>query len=314
MQLLVDVSQRSAKQRAHTATHLLHHILDKVLSGTKQAGSLVDIDYLRFDFVTKEPLWVSQIQTIEKLVNDWIANDIPVIITEMSLENAKKTGAKAFFEDKYGDIVRVVQIAHPDGVVYLGDSTEFCGWTHVISTWMIGACKITNQEAVASGVRRIEAVTGPRVAFYAWEKEKEQYAYAQLLDCTPPQLTEKIKKVVSSLKELQEQHKQLQMHIVKKALLACPSLPVDQFAYYLNIDTLWIEQISLKQIALCAKVCWPKKNRLLFTDDGQFILCADESNNAKELQQQFWLQWWWDTILIQGKDEKVKNIGNQSIL
>jgi alanyl-tRNA synthetase len=91
MQLLVDLPSRKAKQRAHTATHLLHYLLDQLLEGTKQAGSLVDDDYLRFDFAAKEPLTLAQLHTLETQLNEWIINDIPVIITEMSLEEAKQT-------------------------------------------------------------------------------------------------------------------------------------------------------------------------------------------------------------------------------
>lgn len=91
MHLLVDLPRRHAMQRAHTATHLLHYLLDQVLGGTKQAGSLVDTDYLRFDFAAKEPLTLAQLTILETEVNKWIAESSMVTITEMSLEEAKKT-------------------------------------------------------------------------------------------------------------------------------------------------------------------------------------------------------------------------------
>lgn len=286
-------------------------MLDQLLGGTKQAGSLVDADYLRFDFAAKEPLTLAQLTTLETEVNRWISENSPVTITEMSLEEAKKTWAKAFFEDKYGDIVRVIQIPTPQTTVYTGNSTEFCGGTHVPETSMIGAFKITNQEAVASWIRRLEAVTGPAVALYAHEKEQEQYSFAQLLECTPKQLTEKIQKLMSSTEQLHAQHEQLQQQIIKQHLLGSPSIQKDEFSYCLDITTLWIENIPLKQIAVCARVCRPEKNRLIYTPDGQFALCADASKNAKELQQKYGLKGGWDNQLIQWKDEKVNNIVTQ---
>jgi alanyl-tRNA synthetase len=91
---------------------------------------------------------------------------------------------------------------------------------------------------VASGIRRIEAVTGPRVAVYAQEKEQEQYAYAQLLDCTPKQLTERIQKLLSSIEHIQQQHEHLQQHVIKQTLLQCPISSFEQFSYIIDIDTL----------------------------------------------------------------------------
>lgn len=122
-------------------------------------------------------------------------------------------------------------------MVYTGNSSEFCGGTHVTETAMIGAFKITTQEAVASGIRRLEAVTGPGVAMYAQEKEQEQYTYAQLLDCTPKQLTEKIQKLMSSTQQLHLQTEQLQQHIIRQCLLNSPALPQDDFAYCLDMST-----------------------------------------------------------------------------
>lgn len=305
MHLSVNKPQRAAKQRAHTATHMLHYFLDAVLWWTKQAGSLVDDDYLRFDFAAKEPLSFEQIQTIETLVNEWIINDQTVTITEMSLEEAKKTWAKAFFEDKYGDIVRVVQIPHHSQTTYVGNSTEFCGGTHVQSTSEIGAFKITNQEAVASWIRRLEAMTWPNVAFFAMEQEQATNNLAQILDCSPKQLSEKIQKTISELQQTKQQNEHLQQQLVQQTLLQCKEIHIPHFSYQVNLDNLWITNIPLKQIALCARTCRPEKNRLLYTNDWQFALCADATKNAKELQQLLWLKWWGDNQLIQGKDEKV---------
>lgn len=165
MQLSVDPVQRHAKTRAHTATHLLHTQLANIFPQTKQAWSLVDQDYLRFDFYADNTLTDEQIQTIESQINTQIEQALPVTTQELSYNAAIQAGAKAFFEDKYGDAVRVVSIG--DNV-----SVELCGGTHVANTAHIGAFVIISQEAVASGVKRITAVTWPKVAQELQTKKK----------------------------------------------------------------------------------------------------------------------------------------------
>ena len=169
MKLIVDKVQRLAKMRAHTATHLLHAALDKVLNWTRQAGSLVDEDYLRFDFTASKPLTQEQIKQIENMVNEWIKKWLKVEKIELPLEEAKKLWAKAFFEEKYWDIVRIVIVKWDEQDV----SIEFCGGTHVDYTNEIGAFKILWQEAVASWIRRIIAYTGPKVADYCISLEEQ---------------------------------------------------------------------------------------------------------------------------------------------
>ncbi len=120
MKIAVNQPQRYAKMRAHTATHLLHSVLGKIIGQTKQEGSLVDEDYLRFDFATPKALTPDQISQIETTINQYITDSLPVSVQEMSIDEARQTGAKMFFGDKYGDIVRVVTIG--DGV-----SVELCG-------------------------------------------------------------------------------------------------------------------------------------------------------------------------------------------
>jgi len=130
MKLVVDQDQRFAKMRAHTATHLLHAELAKIFPNTKQAGSLVDDDYLRFDFVADRLLGQSEVDKINKVINQIIYFSYPVKVDETSYKEAIKLGAKAFFEDKYGDEVRVVQIV---GTIETQDgkeavkSIELCG-------------------------------------------------------------------------------------------------------------------------------------------------------------------------------------------
>jgi len=313
MQLTIDLSWRNAKQRAHTATHLLHFMLDHLLWWTKQAWSLVDDDYLRFDFAAKEPLTYEEITKLEAEVNEWIFNDCGVTISEMSLEQAKKTWAKAFFEDKYGDIVRVIQIPTTKTTPYTGNSTEFCGWTHVASTAMIGAFKITNQEAVASGIRRLEAVTWPNVASYAQNQDIELIHYAQLLDCSVKQLPERIQKTLNELdqaKQLITTMQKVQVVDKIKSIWSSSDQKINHefLSYYIDITKIYLWSIPLKNIVGFARTEWSSENRILYTPDWQFALHANAQNNAKELQKRLWLTWGGNNQLVQWKDPHVLDI------
>jgi len=158
MKLVVDKNQRYAKMRAHTATHLLHAGLADIFPHTKQAGSYVDQDLTRFDFHAKESLNNQQIKKIEEKINEIIRQGYNVSTQEMKYTEAIALGAKAFFDDKYGDIVRVVTIETADKEKNT-ISIELCGGTHVSNSSAIGAFKIISQEAVAAGIKRITAIT-----------------------------------------------------------------------------------------------------------------------------------------------------------
>ena len=153
----VDVEKRDATRRNHTATHLMHAALREVLgTHVKQAGSVVAPNYLRFDFSHYQPLTTSEIEEIERLVNYHILRNEPVQTDEMAVEEAMRSGAMALFGEKYGEKVRVLSIKGAEGIF----SKELCGGTHVRATGDIGVFKITSDESIASGVRRIRAVTG----------------------------------------------------------------------------------------------------------------------------------------------------------
>jgi alanyl-tRNA synthetase len=154
---IVDVEKRDATRRNHTATHLMHAALREVLgTHVKQAGSIVAPNYLRFDFSHYQPLTHSEIEEIERLVNYHILRNEPVQTDEMAVEDAMRSGAMALFGEKYGEKVRVLSIKGAEEIF----SRELCGGTHVRATGDIGVFKITSDESIASGVRRIRAVTG----------------------------------------------------------------------------------------------------------------------------------------------------------
>jgi alanyl-tRNA synthetase len=153
----VDVEKRDATRRNHTATHLMHAALREVLgTHVKQAGSVVAPGYLRFDFSHYQPLTAAEKEEIERLVNYYILRNEPVQTDEMMIEEAMRSGAMALFGEKYGERVRVLTIKGLEGIF----SKELCGGTHVRATGDIGLFKITSDESIASGVRRIRAITG----------------------------------------------------------------------------------------------------------------------------------------------------------
>ncbi|HBB88203.1 MAG TPA: alanine--tRNA ligase, partial [Blastocatellia bacterium] len=156
----VDVEKRDATRRNHTATHLMHAALREVLgTHVKQAGSVVAPNYLRFDFNHYQPLTPEEIEEIERLVNYHILRNEPVQTDEMATEEAMRSGAMALFGEKYGEKVRVLSIKGAGGAEDIF-SRELCGGTHVRATGDIGLFKIISDESIASGVRRIRAITG----------------------------------------------------------------------------------------------------------------------------------------------------------
>jgi alanyl-tRNA synthetase len=161
---VVDVEKRDATRRNHTATHLVHAALKEVLgSHVKQAGSVVAPNYLRFDFTHYQPMTPGEAGEVEDLVNRYILKNEPVTTNMMALEDAMRTGAVAMFGEKYGSEVRVLSVGGGEF------SRELCGGTHVKATGDIGSFKITSDEAIASGVRRIRAITG----FNSFERFRE---------------------------------------------------------------------------------------------------------------------------------------------
>jgi alanyl-tRNA synthetase len=204
--LSVDQTKRNATEINHTATHLLHFALRKVLGDhVKQAGSLVAPDRFRFDFTHFSLTDFETLNEIETLVNERIRENIPVEIVEMDAEEAFKTDATALFEEKYGDLVRVIS---------LGDfSKELCGGTHTDFTGNIGLFKIIDESSVASGVRRIEAVTGSAALEYTQKNSKVLQDTANLLREKPDVVPQRIEKILSHQKSLEKEVEQLKAKI-----------------------------------------------------------------------------------------------------
>lgn len=208
----------------HSATHLLQKALKLVLGNhVEQKGSLVTPDRLRFDFAHFEAMTEEEIRKVEAIVNKEIAMGLPVVTDEMSIADAKKTGAMALFGEKYGEKVRVVSMGKSDeeGIEEAfadAFSVELCGGTHVSNTATIGSFKILSESGVAAGVRRIEALTGEGVLSYYADLEKKIMKAADLLKTTPDKLEDKIAHLQADLKALASENESLKSKAAKDAL------------------------------------------------------------------------------------------------
>jgi alanyl-tRNA synthetase len=210
VKLTIDRAARDATERNHTATHILHYALRQVLGDhVKQAGSLVAPDRLRFDFTHFAQVDSNSLNKIEKLVNERIRQNVSVQIEEMDAENALKSGATALFEEKYGERVRVVSLAD--------FSKELCGGIHTKYTGHIGLFKIIGESSVASGVRRIEALTGDAALTYTQKTSNTLRNTARLVKEKPETLTQRVEKILADYKYLEKEVERL------KTQMACRS-------------------------------------------------------------------------------------------
>ena len=198
VQAQVNAVARSRAAYNHSATHLLHAALRKVLgTHVQQKGSLVDASRTRFDFVHNEPVTAEQIKQIEELVNQEIRRNVAVETRLMKHDEAIKHGAMALFGEKYGDEVRVVG---------MGDfSTELCGGTHVKRSGDIGLFKVISETGVAAGIRRIEAVTGPGALEYVQQQQQQLQEVAATLKAQPQEISQKINLIMDNVKSLEKE-------------------------------------------------------------------------------------------------------------
>ena len=212
----IDTDRRKAIMRAHSATHLLQAALREVLGDhVHQAGSLVEPDRLRFDLTHFSAITPEELERVNEIVGDWILDGLDVTVSEMSMAQAKASGATALFSEKYGDVVRVVNMG--------GKSVELCGGTHVDNTAKIGPFRITGESSVASGVRRVEAITGKAYLREMEAVNRRMYAAAEVLHAKPADLIAKAKGFTAELKEARQNVERMKEKILHS--------DVDRFLY-----------------------------------------------------------------------------------
>jgi len=298
MKIVVNKAQRYAKMRAHTGVHLMYGALEKVLdrNDIKQAGSYVDEDYGRLDFSADKPLTNKQLEEIENLVNKWIYEAIDVEIFETTLDDAVSQWAKAFFDEKYGEKVRVIKIPWAD--------IQLCGGTHAPNTNFLWAFKIVWQEAVASGIRRLIIVTWPKVAQFAQEKEQFINQIAEKLDSAPAQILQKVEKLEKELQKYKQEVENLKTSMIW-AQLSKLEKQNWQFDYIVKLeDFSWIDFKTLVQ-KVRENLEW---KIVVYSQAWNFAIISDGSFSAKEFAKEKWLRWWWNDNMVQWRDVKILEI------
>jgi len=261
----VDVEKRRKTAVHHSATHLMHAALRKVLgTHVQQKGSLVNEDYLRFDFSHFSKLTKEEIQKVESIVNEKIRENIPVVIQQMPKEEALKTGAMALFGEKYGDVVRVVMM----DAAY---SIELCGGTHVGSTGELGFFKITNETAVGAGLRRIEAVSGKAAEnFLNNELEDLNLVKEQLKN--PKDLPKALESFLSEKEKLTKQIDHLQSQILDTV-----SEQISTKAILKNNVNFIGEVVNISTVDALKKLALLLKDKL---KGSVIVLCANIESKA----------------------------------
>ena len=287
VKLNVDKTLRDRTCRNHSATHLLQKALREVLGDhVEQAGSYQDTDKTRFDFNNDKAMTPEEIRKVEELVNQKIAEALPVVTEEMSMEEAKKTGAMALFGEKYGDIVRVVK---------MGDfSVELCGGTHVSNTSHVGLFKILSESGVAAGVRRIEALTGDNAFNFFKDEEKKLYDAAALLKTNPADLSDHIKKLQDELKALKSENESLKSKANNEALGDVEEKDVKGVSLLASsikdVDMNGLRELSDKlkagkdaAVVVLLSDCGGKANIVVAATEGATLKGAHAGNLIKEI-------------------------------
>ena len=294
MKLTVNHAQRFAKMRAHTAAHLLHAELVKIFPATKQAGSFVDEDYLRFDFAADRSLTQEELTKIQSNINTIIYAAVSVDTTETSFDEAVKLWAKAFFEDKYGDVVRLVKVDQDL-------STELCGGTHVTNTKDIWAFALLSQEAVASGIKRISAVVGPKVYSQIVERDSVLDGIATKLWVASKQVTDKIEKMLKEYDTMKSHIEHLEYQVVSEFINHAVPTSHGAIKVVLSIPS----DMNFKLALNLAREKYEDQVILLGTDQWTFALLWATHMSAKIIADECGLKWWWSNMMVQGRDMNV---------
>lgn len=202
----INERRRKAIQRHHTATHLINEALTRVLGKhVRQAGSIVTPTFLRFDFNHFAPVSVDEIREVEKMVYEQVLKNLPVKTTIMRIEEAKKSGARALFDEKYGDEVRVLDIP--------GYSTELCGGTHVRNTGEVGLVKIIREEGIGSGIRRINAIAGEPALVLFQQFASAVTSMMTMLGEDTDSIVSRIEEIMDEKKVLERKNRELQVKV-----------------------------------------------------------------------------------------------------
>ncbi len=250
----IDGPRRDAIRRNHTATHLLHWALRQVLGDhVKQQGSLVAPDRLRFDFSHYEPMTADEIRQVEDLVNTDVLGNFPARHYETTKDYAEQIGAIAFFGDKYGDIVRVLE-AGPH-------STELCGGTHVRALGDIGPVKIVSEGSIGSNLRRLEAISGFGPIDRLRAEEAQIAEAAGALGVATDELVDAVERQRSEIKELRDELKALKRQLASGRADELAQLAVDGVVVE-RVSTSWIVSPCgiwpwpFERCPGCARWCW----------------------------------------------------------
>lgn len=312
--LVVNHIRRHACMRAHTATHLLHAELAKIFPMTKQAWSYVGEDELRFDFFAERSLTPEEIEQINLALANSIAASSPVSTQEMPYADAVSFGAKAFFEDSYPEIVRVVEVRQLDSQT-VGQSNspahqnpqmlsiELCGGTHVSSTDAIGCFVITEQSAVAAGVKRITALTGPRVLWHVTSLQSTIDEIAAKVSVPAKQIVSKIDKILVDQADMQtklqtmmtlslQQKEKKEMKVNNEVL---------SFVRQLESDPL-LSGMAFSDIVTTLRGLSDLGSWMVSSTTGQYAL---SNPRAKEIVAAWWRSGGGSPTFVQGKEEKV---------
>ena len=287
--LKIDSALRQDTSKNHSATHLLQKALKMVLGEhVEQAGSYVDPERLRFDFTHFQAMTADEIAKVEAIVNAEIADSIDVVTQEMTLDEAKKTGAMALFGEKYGDTVRVVS---------MGDfSIELCGGTHVANTGVISSFKIVSESGVAAGVRRIEALTSTGLMKHYKEVEEKLNEAAKIAKSEPFALSKKIQSMNDEIKALMSENEKLKAKLANEAVGDVMSSVVEVNGVKLlatkvaDVDMNGLRNLGdqLKEkmgggVVVIVSTSGDKANVIVMADDEAIAKGAHAGNMIKEI-------------------------------